>query len=67
MGTPSPAPDPFRADHLRDGDRYELSQGHPIYCQPGGPAHAAGNVTGAQVLASDPARPSPRACGRVAQ
>ena len=25
---------PFRADQLRDGDRYELSNGHPIYCAP---------------------------------
>ncbi len=25
---------PFRAEHLRDGDRYELSNGHPIYCAP---------------------------------
>jgi len=25
---------PFRADQLRPGDRYELSNGHPIYCAP---------------------------------
>jgi len=45
---------PFRADQLRDGDRYELSGGHPIYCAPAGPDHAARNLTGASVLDSDP-------------
>ena len=25
---------PFRADQLRDGGCYELSNGHPIYCAP---------------------------------
>jgi Uma2 family endonuclease len=51
-GSPS---GPFRADQLRDGDRYELSQGHPRYCAPAGPEHAIGNLTGAAVLGSDPA------------
>ena len=51
-GSPS---GPFRADQLRDGDRYELSQGHPLYCAPAGPEHAIGNLTGAAVLGSDPA------------
>ena len=46
---------PFRVDHVREGDRYELSQGHPIYCAPGGGNHARGAVTGALVLATDPA------------
>ena len=48
------SPGPFRAEHLRDGDRYELSNGHPIYCAPAGWQHAAGSVSGAQVLDSDP-------------
>ena len=45
---------PFRADQLRDGDRYELSDGHPLYCAPAGPDHATGNIRGAAVLDSDP-------------
>jgi len=27
---------PFRAEQLNEGDRYELSHGHPVYCAPGG-------------------------------
>ena len=58
MNNPKPAPKPeqgpFHADQLRDGDRYELSHGHPLYCAPAGPEHAAGNLTGAAVLGSDP-------------
>ena len=38
---PKPEQGPFHADQLRDGDRYELSQGHPLYCAPAGPAHDA--------------------------
>lgn len=45
---------PFRADQLRDGDRYELSNGHPIYCAPSGWQHASGSMTGGPVLDSDP-------------
>ncbi len=45
---------PFRAEHLRDGDRYELSNGHPIYCAPAGWQHAGGSVKGGLVLDSDP-------------
>ena len=51
---PEPEQGPFHADQLRDGDRYELSHGHPLYCAPAGPEHAAGNLTGAAVLGSDP-------------
>jgi hydrogenase maturation protease len=47
-------PGPFRADQLHEGDRYELSGGHPIYCVPSGPEHAARNLTGAAVLETDP-------------
>lgn len=49
-----PTPGPFRADQLRDGDRYELSQGHPIYCAPAGRDHAAPHLIGAAVIESDP-------------
>jgi Uma2 family endonuclease len=48
-------PGPFRAEHLREDDRYELSNGHPIYCAPAGREHAAPNLTGAAVIDSDPA------------
>ncbi len=52
---PRHTPGPFRADQLRDGDRYELSQGHPIYCAPAGWRHGASSVQGGLVLDSDPA------------
>jgi len=45
---------PFRADQLHDGDRYELSNGHPIYCAPAGRDHAGRNLTGAAAIGSDP-------------
>lgn len=46
---------PFRAEQLREGDPYELSNGHPIQCLPGGREHAGRNLTGAAVIDSDPA------------
>ena len=46
---------PFRVDQLREGDRYELSGGHPIYCAPSGRDHAGTNLIGAAALESDPA------------
>lgn len=45
---------PFRADQLGDDDRYELSNGHPIYCAPAAPGHAGPNVIGGAVIDSDP-------------
>ena len=45
---------PFRADQLQDDDRYELSNGHPIYCHPSGRQHAALTLTGGLVLETDP-------------
>jgi len=45
---------PFHADQLSDGDRYELSKGHPIYCAPAGREHAGRSLTGAAVLETDP-------------
>ena len=50
-----PAVGPFRADQLREGDRYELSNGHPLYCAPARREHAAPNLIGAAVIDSDPA------------
>ena len=57
--TPDPRPQtrdrgPFRADQLRDGDRYELSNGHPIYCHPSERRHAGPNLTGGAALETDP-------------
>ncbi len=45
---------PFRADQLRSGDPYELSDGHAIYVAPAGRRHASANAVGAQALATDP-------------
>nr|VFJ95303.1 MAG: Putative restriction endonuclease [Candidatus Kentron sp. LFY] len=50
----APSPGPFTADQIRDGDRYELSNGHPVYCLPAGERHARHNTTGALVLDTDP-------------
>src|SRR3954466_13498802 len=46
---------PFRADQLRSGDPYELSNGHPIHCLPTGIRGAKAVNVGGGVLASDPA------------
>jgi hypothetical protein len=46
---------PFRADQIRSGDPYELSQGHPIVCAPTGQEGAQPNGLGFAVLDSDPA------------
>ena len=46
---------PFIADGIEEGERYELSHGHRIYCAPAGESHARHNVTGASLLDSDPA------------
>ena len=46
---------PFRADQVRSGDPYELSQGHPIVCAPTGHEGSEPNHLGAAVLGSDPA------------
>nr|VFK17759.1 MAG: Putative restriction endonuclease [Candidatus Kentron sp. LFY] len=45
---------PFTADQIRDGDRFELSNGHRIYCAPAGEHHARRNASGASLLGSDP-------------
>jgi len=46
---------PFRAEHLRSGDPYELSEGHAILCLPTGGRGSLANLLGGVVLASDPA------------
>jgi Uma2 family endonuclease len=50
-----PTQGPFQVEHLRDGDRYELSHGHPIYCAPSGRDHAGRNLSGGGALETDPA------------
>ena len=49
------APGPFRAEHIREGSRYELSNGHPIYCQPSGRRGGRSNLIGGEALETDPA------------
>jgi hypothetical protein len=46
---------PFRPEHLRSGDPYELSNGHPIECLPQGGRNARANLIGGVALATDPA------------
>jgi Uma2 family endonuclease len=46
---------PFRADQLRPGDPYELSNGHPVRCLPTGGRGGRATSVGDGVLASDPA------------
>jgi Uma2 family endonuclease len=46
---------PFRAEHIRSGDPYELSNGHPIHCSPTGSRGGKATNVGGGVLASDPA------------
>lgn len=45
---------PFRADQLRSGDPYELSNGHPIHCLPTGGRGSGPNQLGASVVGWDP-------------
>jgi hypothetical protein len=49
------APGPFRPEQLGEGDRYELSNGHALYCAPAGPKHGRPHAIGALPLATDPA------------
>lgn len=49
------APGPFRADQIREGDPYELSNGHAILCLPTGRRGGRANLTGGSVLETDPA------------
>lgn len=49
------APGPFRAEHIREGSPYELSNGHPILCMPTGRRGGVSNLLGGSVVGSDPA------------
>lgn len=49
------APGPFRADQIRDGDYYELSNGHAIALAPAGSRHGAATSAAAMVIQTDPA------------
>ncbi len=51
----SPGRGPFRPEHLRSGDAYELSNGHPIECLPQGGRNSRANLVGGIALATDPA------------
>ncbi len=46
---------PFRADQLACGDPYELANGHPVECLPGGGRHSKANLVGGLALGTDPA------------
>ncbi|HYO13141.1 MAG TPA: Uma2 family endonuclease [Thermoanaerobaculia bacterium] len=52
---PTHSQGPFRADQIRPGDPYELSNGHPVHCLPTGGRGARATSVGDGVLASDPA------------
>ena len=54
IGHPREAPGPFRAHQIRDGDHYELRDGHAIHCMTAGEQHAKANLAGGRVLATDP-------------
>jgi Uma2 family endonuclease len=45
---------PFRVDQLHDGDRYELSEGHALYCYPGGHEHGRTRAILSGILGTDP-------------
>ncbi len=46
---------PFRPEHPRSGDPYELSNGHSIECLPQGARNSRANLVGGIALATDPA------------
>lgn len=52
---PRTAPGPFRASQIREGDPYELSNGHAIQCMTAGGRYARAHSAGDRVLATDPA------------
>jgi Uma2 family endonuclease len=54
MSRPRISPGPFLAYQIREGDPYELSHGHAIRCSPSGPTHGGPNLSGGQVLDTDP-------------
>ncbi|XXU63325.1 Uma2 family endonuclease [Sorangium sp. So ce1097] len=46
---------PFRVEHVRSGDPYELSNGHPVYCAPTGGRGSGPHHLGSSVVGWDPA------------
>jgi len=50
-----PGRGPFRAEQLRPGDPYELSDGHAIVSEPSGRRHGRRHLVGGAALATDPA------------
>jgi len=46
---------PFRPEHVNDGDRYEISSGHPVHVAPAGGRHGKEHLVGALPLSTDPA------------
>ena len=52
---PHSSPGPFRAPQIREGDPYELSNGHAIECMTAGGRHGQAHSAGTRVLATDPA------------
>ncbi|HLM66276.1 MAG TPA: Uma2 family endonuclease, partial [Longimicrobium sp.] len=48
------APGPLLAEQIRPGSRYELSNGHPVYCMPSGKRGGRSNLVGGEVLETDP-------------
>lgn len=46
---------PFRSDQIAEGSRYELTRGHPVYCEPAGRRHGLEHVLGTLALGTDPA------------
>lgn len=51
---PPPKPGPHLADEVREGDPYEISDGHRVVCFPASAPHATSNLSGGAVLDSDP-------------
>jgi Uma2 family endonuclease len=50
-----PGRGPFRADQLRPGDPYELSDGHAIVREPSGRRHGSRSLAAGAVIETDPA------------
>lgn len=48
-------PGTFTVDQVKEGGRYELVDGHPIYCAPSGGDHANATAATSLVLGTDPA------------
>ncbi len=60
MGEPKVEPKPyenagpFLVSQVREGDRYEISNGHPIYCAPTGSQGGRAEAAGARAITTDP-------------